>query len=376
MQFNICLPKFRLEDDRDMQVGDCASFNKQMGSKKATAFLSSPDDKAKAGGDITERTCKYTFQEPVFEGIKDTESDVAEKMKGYSLTYTSGEACDGGSKVSYKMNVLCKEDADDGRKFKVASSDKCAVEMNFEGPEGCSFDLDVTKYLAPLSHFFGLFEILIGVVICFFGSKFLPLTFSTLIFMMVNGIVFGISYNMQILVDPRTYEPNIPVIAGVAIVSVALGVAAGYYSYKFAKDYAVALLAGWCGGALMALILTPITALQGQVKVILIFVAVLLSIRGAQKVNRYIKSVGTAFIGAFLMMYGLGQELGGFPPIFSSAKDFDFQQGSVNGLTLSYVGYLVGFVVFTCFGGYVQLKYIVDTDEHTDDDDVFNQRHA
>jgi hypothetical protein len=40
--------------------------------------------------------------------------------------------------------------------------------------------------------------------------------------------------------------------------------------------------------------------------------------------NRYIKSVGTAFVGSFLMMYGLGQELGGFPPIFSGAKDFDF----------------------------------------------------
>ena len=44
----------------------------------------------------------------------------------------------------------------------------------------------------------------------------------------------------------------------------------------------------------------------------------------AKQFNKYIKSIGTACIGSFLMMYGLGQEVGGFPPIFSSAKDFDF----------------------------------------------------
>lgn len=145
----------------------------------------------------------------------------------------------------------------------MVSSDKCNIEMNWEGPEGCSFDLNVAKYLEPLSKFFGFFEIAIGLIVCFAGSKFLPLTFSTLIFMMVNGIVIGISYNMQILVDAKTYELNVPVIVGVVLVSLALGGAAGYYSYKFAKDYAVALLAGWCGGALVTLILTPITSLQG-----------------------------------------------------------------------------------------------------------------
>lgn len=80
---------------------------------------------------------------------------------------------------------------------------------------------------------------------------------------MVNGIVIGISYNMQILVDQKTYELNVPVIAGVVAVAVILGGAAAVYSYKFARDYAVALLAGWCGGALVTLILTPITSLQG-----------------------------------------------------------------------------------------------------------------
>ena len=76
------------------------------------------------------------------------------------------------------------------------------------------------------------------------------------------------------------------------------------------------------------------------------------------------------------MMYGIGSELGGFPPIFSSGKDFDFDSQTMNGLSTPYIAYLSGFVFFTCFGGFVQLKYVVDEDDHTDQDDVFNQKHA
>ena len=97
----------------------------------------------------------------------------------------------------------------------------------------------------------------------------------------------------------------------------------------------------------------------------------------AKKFNKYIKSIGTACIGSFLMMYGLGQEVGGFPPIFSSAKDFDFNSEQMQqGLNIYYVLYFVGFILFTGFGGYVQLKYVTEPDEHTDDDDVFNAKYA
>jgi len=50
-----------------MAIGDCASNNKAMGSWKASAFMSSVDDKIKPGADnIHQRSCKYTFEEPTF----------------------------------------------------------------------------------------------------------------------------------------------------------------------------------------------------------------------------------------------------------------------------------------------------------------------
>jgi hypothetical protein len=48
----------------------------------------------------------------------------------------------------------------------------------------------------------------------------------------------------------------------------------------------------------------------------------------------------------------------------------------MNGLNLSYILYLFGFVFFTCAGGFIQLKYVADAEEHTDEDDVFNEKWA
>jgi|TARA_B110000305_G_C19216371_1_gene528376 hypothetical protein len=37
---------------------------------------------------------------------------------------------------------------------------------------------------------------------------------------------------------------------------------------------------------------------------------------------------------------------------------------------------MFGFVFFTCVGGFIQLKYVVEADTHTDEDDVFNEKYA
>lgn len=149
------------------------------------------------------------------------------------------------------------------KKFEMVFANKCSYEMNFEGKEACSFSFDIWEYLRPLSKFFGLIEFAVGIVMCFFGSKFLQYCFSALIFMMVNGFVTGISYNLGFFQDPKTGEPVLTTIGGVVAVGAIVGGIVAYFSYKCADRFAAPLLAGWCGGALMTLVLTPMTSLQG-----------------------------------------------------------------------------------------------------------------
>lgn len=123
---------------------------------------------------------------------------------------------------------------------------------------------------------------------------------------------------MQLLVDSQTFQPNIAVIVGMLLLSCIVGAALAYYSLNFANKYATSLLAGWCGGALVALLLSPVTSLDGKIKLCLIILAACVSIYYAKRVNKHIKCVGTAVIGAFFLMHGLGQYLGGFPSILSN----------------------------------------------------------
>ena len=165
------------------------------------------------------------------------------------------------------------------------------------------------------------------------------------------------------------------------LLSCIVGAAVAYWSLNFANKYAASLLAGWCGGALVALILSP-TGLDGKIKLVCIIVAAIVSIYYARKVNKHIKSIGTAIIGAFFIMHGLGQYLGGFPSILNSASDLEINGKTIddvtNNVSASYLLYLLGFIFFACIGSYVQMKFVAHDDYElfADSNDMMNPKDA
>jgi len=166
------------------------------------------------------------------------------------------------------------------------------------------------------------------------------------------------------------------------LLSCIVGAALAYYSLDFANKYAASLLAGWCGGALIALLLSPITALDGKIKLCLIILAACVSIYFAKRVNKQIKSVGTAIIGAFFIVHGLGQYLGGFPAILSNPTDLEINGKTVddvtNNVSAAYILYLLGFIFFAVLGSYVQMKFIAHDDYELfgDNDGMMNPKDA
>lgn len=166
------------------------------------------------------------------------------------------------------------------------------------------------------------------------------------------------------------------------LLSCIVGAALAYYSLNFANKYAASLLAGWCGGALVALLLTPITSLDGKIKLVLIILAATVSIYFAKRVNKHIKSVGTAIIGSFFMMHGLGQYLGGFPPILNTTSDLEINGKSyddtLNNISAAYILYLLGFIFFSALGSYIQMKFVAHDDFELfgDNDDMMNPKHG
>ena len=79
-----------------------------------------------------------------------------------------------------------------------------------------------------------------------------------------------------------------------------------------------------------------------------------------------VKSVATALIGSYLMVWGIGQYLPGYP------SNFNIQSVTKNpDANIEALGYLVGFVVFGIGGFIVQMKKFGNDEEEENEDDAY-----
>jgi hypothetical protein len=93
----------------------------------------------------------------------------------------------------------------------------------------------------------------------------------------------------------------------------------------------------------------------------------------SNKFKSGIKRTGTAFIGAYLTVRGIGTYAGGFPSELSNSagKYKDLEKDDLVSKEAIYVYvYLVGFLVLGVIGIYFQKKYITLPEE---DDDKFDE---
>ena len=96
------------------------------------------------------------------------------------------------------------------------------------------------------------------------------------------------------------------------------------------------------------------------------------------KVQRFIKSAGTAMIGAFILFYGIGNYVGGYPKLMSSKSDGEAESEAMEDLN-SNAGamalfYLGGTIAFFALGTWVQLTYVEK--KVYDEDDFMNEQDA
>lgn len=212
----------------------------------------------------------------------------------------------------------------------------------YEGQHGCAV-LDIS-YIKNFQDFTGTFNVILGVLLVFIGSKFIIITFCLLVFIGIIAISFALAYNFGII---KVQDKNVlGYLIGTLIFGIILGVVAAFLLAKFAKHYAVPLLAGWTGATITFMVLAP-TRLSSILKVVIMLVAVGLFVYFGRKFNRQIKAFGTAIIGSGMLMYGIGTFAGGFPDLFQAT---DQKIEGFNDVNASYLGYFFGFVASSAVG--------------------------
>ena len=193
----------------------------------------------------------------------------------------------------------------------------------------------------------GAVELMIGIVICFFGIKVYDKLIFLFAFLSTAGVILGISFSFYT-------TSATPLIIGM-VLAIICGLGVAYVMRSFIKEHGVALLGLVCGGILGMMIGAPIASSIAKMGIMAV-----LAFGGAfvgYKYNEFIKVLGMAIIGAGLIVNGLGQYLPGFPPM--TIPDADAAKDLINA---TYIGWVVAFIVLSVAGYFVQKK------QHTSND--------
>jgi uncharacterized membrane protein YqhA len=156
----------------------------------------------------------------------------------------------------------------------------------------------------------------------------------------------------------------------IGIVGVIAGGAGTFFLTKFLDKFLLPIMAGVCGGLTAFMILGPMK-LPSAAVIGLACLAGGVSAKFAHYVHKYIKTIGTALIGAFLFVRGIGmfELFGKYPSIFNKVQEGD-EEVNVEELKAqmgkSALGYLACMIFFTGLGSFVQLKYTCV--DYADDD--------
>jgi len=281
--------------------------------------------------------------------------------------WTSNEECDSANKKKFEFTIQGQCVADDSTisvemkagKFDInpeLGKGTCKRSATYKGPYACAAKtLPIAEYLAKIAPFFGVIFIIVGLIMCFLGSKFLFQIVGLLIGLVTAAIVFSATYTMFL---PTNIEFG-PLI-GVIILCIVLGGIVSFFSYKFTKNWATQILSTF-GGVVVFLMIGKTFQLKNGLYNVLIGVA------GAgfgffigNKFEHLIKAVATALIGSFLIMRGVGCYAPGYPNEIGDSMPNPKENFEV------YL-YLGGFVIFTVVGSIFQMKKFRDEIEKDDD---------
>jgi len=267
---------------------------------------------------------------------------------------------------------MCEKDGEGVWEDQTESDEN--IQFMYTGDEACKvYDLDISKYFSGLTKFLGAISIVLGLILTFYGSKFLVTVFGLLVFLLTQVLIWAILYNTH-LFKPEDVEEEKATIIAIGLVVAALGGVAAYYMAKFADKYAVSLISGWVGG-IVGLMVIGATHIPGGAKLAIIAVFALAAGYYSFKVRRYMKSAGTAIIGSFILFRGIGNYVGGYPEVMSSAAHADGNtQASVDAIAALdneakgyFLFYLGGTIAFAVLGTWVQLTYVEKKEEDSED---------
>ena len=262
----------------------------------------------------------------------------------------------------YTINGVCEEKDTVGKwsDHKV-SDDQCSAQSTYTGKSGCVFVNGLALYHS-IEPFMGFVFVVIGGLMTFAGAKFLfqlvsavvTLIVSTFFYFFISNLFFGLTTGTGLKV-------------GLLIAALALGLGAAFVSFKLTVKFAVPIVAG-AGGAFGFKLLSKLVGINNEYAVIaILIIGAVAGVFIGYKLNNFVRTFGTAFLGSYILIRGFGFFFGGFP---DGANDVNVHK--IKGDD-KIVFYFIGFVVAFIAGSVVQYKLFHDEnhDHEKEQEDMF-----
>ena len=258
--------------------------------------------------------CTYSFKNSEFDGIDGVTPDASGSLNlGFELKWKSNEKCAGDDDgFKFELKSYCEKDVNSTnyQVFTMTEEKTCSAKATYYGPEACkSFSVNLQKISDAIAPFITWIFLTIGLVLTFAGSRFLLYAVAFLVTLAISGALYLLSYNTFMSEKNATTGG----VVGVMVIALILGLVGGYLAFKFAKAWAVSVLAAWAGIA----IFVPLTKVLGLTKS---YYTIAGAVVGAglgfyigKRYNKFVRSAGTAIVGSFLTVRSLGSYIGGYP---------------------------------------------------------------
>jgi len=287
----------------------------------------------------------FSFDSANFTPVQDSD----DKYTGWTLKYVSNQGCKDGKRDDtsatpfvFTTTGVCDKSAKSAT-YSDHTADGCTAGVTITSAAGC-VAVDGAAFFKAIEPYMGVIGILVGGLMAFAGAKFLPGLFAATIGVFVTVAFYAICNNLFF-----TLKTGTGIKVFVLIIALGLSVAASYFGYKFASNWAVSVVAALAGAMGFKLLLSLCGVMNDWAQLAAIILGAVAGAFIGRKVTYYVRTIGTAFLGSYILMRGCGFVFGGFP---NSADDMkNIHAGN------KVIYYFLGFIVVFIGGSVFQYKH-------------------
>jgi hypothetical protein len=300
---------------------------------------------------------------------------------GVIIKLSSGEKCNETDNYSIKYKITCNDDIDE-LNVKKYEEEKCEGTLFIESKYGCpQFSVyNFWKLIHNNKVIFFIILFAIGIVLCFFGKKFIYVTIFIFSSIISVSVIFMFVFNVVL---PKGTEADQTVLTIVFIISFIPGIGIGILIIKY-QHFLLACVLGGVGGFFLSIFVYDLIlnhwdeANKLYLKIIVYVVVIAICIGIGYLTIEHLKIITTSFVGSYSLVRGPTLFLDKFPNETEMADYFTNKEklrdlGDNQDVLVKLIIFLICWIFFSILGMYIQYK-MWDKKEDEDNDKCINSK--